>query len=231
MDTENTPVPEVAPQTDENQSEQVASTEEANSPEVASDQEEKLYAGKFKSPEDMEKSYTELQSKFTKTAQEKAEIERFLQNSQQAPEEANYDPNHGLDPESAAAVKALFLQEQSRLAEQAEIRKAREFEEKHADELSDKVLSGTVLRLMQEARQNQTYLDQETALAQAKELLDSRIKPQVKEAQIQAEKVGSNIAQKKAELGRIGETPSNQKMNPEDLSSDEFAKYLNIPRA
>lgn len=228
MDTENTPVDPVAPESNENQSEQAVAAEATNSPEVASDQEEKLYAGKFKSPEDMEKSYQELQSKFTKTAQEKAELER-LALSQQEPEQANEAPY--LDPDSAAAVRQLFREEQARLAEQAEMKKSLEFERKHADELQDKVLSGTVLRIMQEARQNQTYLEQEDALAQAKELLDSRIKPQVREAQIQAEKVGSNIAQKKAELGRIGETPSSQKIDPKELSADEYAKYFNLPRA
>jgi len=40
--------------------------------------EEKLYAGKYKSPEDLEKSYIELQSKFSSTTQQKAELSRIL---------------------------------------------------------------------------------------------------------------------------------------------------------
>lgn len=40
--------------------------------------ESKLYAGKYKSVEDLEKSYTELQSKFTSTASEKAELSKIL---------------------------------------------------------------------------------------------------------------------------------------------------------
>lgn len=40
--------------------------------------EEKLYAGKYKSAEEMEKAYTELQSKATRDSQEKAELTRIL---------------------------------------------------------------------------------------------------------------------------------------------------------
>jgi len=40
--------------------------------------EERLYAGKYKTADDMEKAYTELQSKATKDSQEKAELSRIL---------------------------------------------------------------------------------------------------------------------------------------------------------
>jgi hypothetical protein len=39
---------------------------------------EKLYAGKFKSTEELEKSYQELQSAFTRKSQEKAELEKKI---------------------------------------------------------------------------------------------------------------------------------------------------------
>lgn len=39
---------------------------------------EKLYAGKYKTPEDLEKSYKELESKFGQTTNEKAELTRIL---------------------------------------------------------------------------------------------------------------------------------------------------------
>jgi hypothetical protein len=32
-------------------------------------------------------------------------------------------------------------------------------------------------------------------------------------------------------MGAVGDTPSNQKVNPDDLTADEYAKYLNLPRA
>lgn len=50
--------------------------------------EEKLYAGKYKTVEDLEKSYQELQSKFGKETSEKAELTRILN-------EAFADPSPG----------------------------------------------------------------------------------------------------------------------------------------
>lgn len=54
--------------------------QEVKAPEVKAEDtaEEKLYAGKYKSVEEMEKAYTELNTKFTTTAQEKAELNRIL---------------------------------------------------------------------------------------------------------------------------------------------------------
>lgn len=49
---------------------------------------EKLYAGKYKSAEEMEKAYTELQSKYTNTSQEKAELSRILTEAFSTPEPA-----------------------------------------------------------------------------------------------------------------------------------------------
>ena len=39
---------------------------------------DKLFAGKYKTPEDLEKAYAELNSKFTSTSQEKAELSKLL---------------------------------------------------------------------------------------------------------------------------------------------------------
>lgn len=55
-----------------------ANTEEAQSVNTTDKVEEKLYAGTFKSPEDMEKAYQELRSKATKDSMEKAELSRIL---------------------------------------------------------------------------------------------------------------------------------------------------------
>lgn len=50
--------------------------------------EEKLYAGKYKSPEDMEKAYKELESKFGRETSEKAELTRILNEAFATPEPA-----------------------------------------------------------------------------------------------------------------------------------------------
>lgn len=48
--------------------------------------EEKLYAGKYKSPEDMEKAYKELESKFGQTTSEKAQLTQLLNEAFTTPE-------------------------------------------------------------------------------------------------------------------------------------------------
>ncbi len=48
--------------------------------------EEKLLAGKYKTVDDLEKSYTELQSRFSKETSEKAELARILNDAFVAPE-------------------------------------------------------------------------------------------------------------------------------------------------
>lgn len=54
--------------------------QEPASPEVSATDtvEDKLFAGKYKSAEDLEKAYNELNSKFTSTSQEKAELSKIL---------------------------------------------------------------------------------------------------------------------------------------------------------
>jgi hypothetical protein len=54
---------------------QEAANAEVNADDTAQD---KLFAGKYKTVEDMEKAYQELNSTFTKTSQEKAELSRIL---------------------------------------------------------------------------------------------------------------------------------------------------------
>lgn len=76
--------------------------------------EEKLYAGKYKSVEDMEKAYQELNSKFTNTAQEKAELSRILNEAFVTPEptaqatatEAGYDDEPSPVNQEIEALKA-----------------------------------------------------------------------------------------------------------------------------
>lgn len=64
-----------APEATQGTEAQGASTTEVNAEDTA---ETKLYAGKYKTVEDMEKAYQELNSKFTNTTQEKAELSRIL---------------------------------------------------------------------------------------------------------------------------------------------------------
>lgn len=219
MDTENTPVDEVDPQETETQSEQVTTTDEVEQspPETAEDKDEEMIPVS---------RYKELQSKFTRTAQENAELRKFYEQNQEA--ETAYPD---LDPEAAKAVLKLVREEQRKAATKAEVEKAKRFAEKHAEELQDPVLSGTVMRLISEAQASGNYLDQEDALSQAKQLLDARIKPQAEKAKKEGLVQGTDLAQKRAELGKVGDTPTSQKLDPNELTADEYAKYFNLPRA
>lgn len=68
-----------------------APAKEVEAPEVKVEDtaEEKLYAGKYKTAEDMEKAYQELNSKFTNTSQEKAELAKILNEAFSSPEPAS----------------------------------------------------------------------------------------------------------------------------------------------
>ncbi len=215
-DEKETPVEQVAPVNNEAQPEQVATTEEvATPPEAVSDKgEEKLYAGKFKSVEDLEKSYGELQSSFTK------ERQAMAQPREQVPEQATapYDNAPQLDPESAQAVDRI-------VDDRIERKKATDFAHKHKDELKDPILAGTVQRLLVNANQKGEYIDQEEAFTQAKKMLDERVKPQMKEAQSKGVEQGEDIAKKKGQLGAVGETGARPEVNPDDLDANEFAKH------
>lgn len=65
-----------APEATQGNEEQESSQTETNQAEDTA--EEKLYAGKYKTVEDMEKAYKELQSKATKDAMQKADMEKAI---------------------------------------------------------------------------------------------------------------------------------------------------------
>lgn len=74
--------------------------------------EEKLYAGKYKSPEDMEKAYKELESKFGQTNSEKAELskilnEAFAEPQQQAQPQEQISDDYEEDNPLQREVEAL----------------------------------------------------------------------------------------------------------------------------
>ena len=227
-DTEkNVEVPEVAPQGEDTQSEQVAATDDAaDAPSIPEEKEEKIL-GKFNSQEDLEKSYQESESKLTQTLQEKAELERALQQAMSTPEtgypqteSVNTPPQ--LDPE---VVPALDQYTVKKYAELRSAEKAVEFVNKHQDELKDPVLDGTVRRLIAEKRMNGQDFDQEDILAEAYKLLEARTKPQIKDAKTEGVAEGKEIAHKKEQAGAVGETGAREKVDESKLSSKEYAEY------
>ena len=127
-----------------------------------------------------------------------------------------------LDDDSTQAVRALINKEW-------ENKKAEEFVRKHMDDLKDPVLTGTIQRVIAEANAKNEYIDQEDALAQAKKLLDERIKPQVQKAQTEGVEEGQEVARKKQQAGAIGDNSQGKtKVEPDKLSAKEFAEYYGL---
>lgn len=87
-----------APEATQGTGAEEAPTTEVNAEDTAG---EKLFAGKYKSAEDMEKAYTELQSKFSRETSEKAELSRTLNELFATPE-----PSTGTDTEETGIEEA-----------------------------------------------------------------------------------------------------------------------------
>lgn len=111
VDTAETQASEASVQVNDNapeatQTEATAQEAEATEVKATDTAEESLYAGKYKSVEDMEKAYKELQSKATRDAQEKAELTKILNDAFLTPEAdapatvADTEETYGEEPSS-----------------------------------------------------------------------------------------------------------------------------------
>lgn len=98
-DTADTQASEAGVQTN---NEAPDAAQEVKEPEAKAEDtvEEKLYAGKYKSAEDMEKAYKELESKFGKETSEKAELTRILNEAFAVPDTSVADTNSDDDVET-----------------------------------------------------------------------------------------------------------------------------------
>jgi hypothetical protein len=220
MDTENTPIEEVAPQADVAQSDEVAPTETvATPPETAQDTGEKLYAGKYKSPEDMEKAYVEAQSKMTQLAQEKARLE-----AAQVTQEFVQPVTSEFDEETTNYVKSIYAQERER-------ERVTEFVTKNQEKLADPVVRGAVKEIIAEHRARGEYIDQNDALRLAESQIETRLSKKITEAKASGEREGLEIATKKEQLAGIGTTAGKSEVDPSSLSAKEFADYFQLKKS
>jgi len=132
-----------------------------------------------------------------------------------------------LEPDSDLAVRAAAREEFNR--EYSRI-KAAEFEQRNADDLKDPLLASLTANLLFEERQKgNPYPDPDRALQNAKKMLEERLKPQIKKAELEGFKKGEDLTQKKGELGPVGEQGPRPKINLENLPAEEYAKKLNLP--
>lgn len=220
MNAENTPEePVVAPQDAGTQSEQAAAAESAATPPQAAEAtEERLYAGKYKSPEDMEKAYLESQSKMTQLAQEKARLE-----SMQIERDLAQPTESAFDEDTTNFVKSVYAQERER-------EKVAEFVSKNAEKLADPVIRGAVKEIISEARGNGQYIDQNEALRLAESQIESRLSGKIAAAKASGEKEGMDIANKKEQLAGIGTAAGKTEVDPSKLNAKEYAEFYQLNR-
>lgn len=225
LDDENNVTNEVAPQEDTTQIEQAPDADESEQSPAASEapaDNEDLIGGKFKSPEDLLNAYQELERQNTRLSQGRAAQE---QQPVLPPFPSQQQTPAFFEPESQQALNAWY-------AVQRENERNADFVRRHAEELKDPVLAGTVRRLIDEANSQRRLLDQEDALAQAKDLLDKRLQPQVKEASKDALQEGQELARRKAQAAAIGETSVKSPQKDESqMSSSEWASAMGLQRA
>ena len=136
------------------------------------------------------------------------------------PDMTNEAPT-SLDPDSDRAVVNVFERE-----------KGKDFSRKHAKEFKDDpVLAMYTQKLIQDANTRNEYLDQESALTEAKEKIAERVNPQVKQASKEGIEEGQKLAKEKLENAAVGTTSVAQpQVSDDDLTSEEYAKKHNISR-
>lgn len=166
--------------------------------------------------------------KFKEVLDERNQLRTMVQQPQSyvapAPAESMANTMPQLDPESYQAVKAVIHQE-------LENDKATSFAQRHASELADPVLRGTLRSIIEQENAQNRYIDQEIALQQAQSLLNERSQPQVKEAKTEGFEEGSQLARAKEKAGAVGDTSkAAAPVNPDQLSAAEYAQYYNLPR-
>ena len=213
----------VAPDAETPQSEQVAETDDsANAPVDAPTDKEELLLGKFKSVDDLKKGYQELEQKFTKQRQSEktTQQEDESQQTQQVPLENTV----GFESETQSALDSWYGQRR-------ESERALEFRTKHKDELQDPILKGAVNQLIADANAQGNYKDREEALTEAKEMLNQRLQAGTQTAKKKRLQEGQELALAKQHAGTVGEGRKEEPINDDQLSSAEFAKKYNLPRA
>jgi len=140
--------------------------------------------------------------------------------SQMAPpqSEPTGDKAPELDPESAQAVDL-------RVERKLEERLAKEWEQKHADDLKNRLIASRVRDIIAEGNARREYVDRDNALIQAKKELEEQTMPKVKQAKEESFKEGEELSKQKQVYSAVGENKASPKVDPEKLSAEEYAKY------
>lgn len=216
MDDENKTAEQLAAEINSPQIEPDTATETAVESPVAPTTSDDLILGKFKSQDDLVHAYTELERSFTASRQAIAPTQPTVE----TPTASTFDA------ETEAGISSIV---EDRIARRLEKERAQDFAWKHRDDLSDPLLRGAVLIEIQDANSRGEYMDQETALARAKQALETRLAPKVEQASQESFEEGKSLARKKEQAGAVGATSGKAiEVNPDDLNAEEYASYYGL---
>jgi len=195
-----------------------APAQEAEAPEVKAEDtaEEKLLAGKYKTPEDLEKAYKELESKYGSTNSEKAELTRILneafappaqQEQTQQQDTANDDfeePISGTNPEVEAMKRDLALTKF--------IINHQNMDGESGEAMKEVLLTDPIVRQINghEAKLEYAYLRSQN-MSQTKAIK-------------QAKEEGAKLAQTKAAEKSVAQVESAKKAEPVDEGKELLSK-------
>ena len=164
--------------------------------------------------------------RFSKVNQEKKDLEDILRKvvgqGQPAPSQPTDIPQ--LDPESELAVKHTIRTEW-------ESQKFSDFKRRNAKDLADPLLAAATTHVVKEHNSKGDYIEWDEALTQAKELLEARLTPQVKQASENGVQEGQELARKKLENAAVGTTSvASPKVDDAELTAEQLKEKYNIRR-
>lgn len=162
--------------------------------------------------------FKEVNDELKELKQQQTATQTVAQTADYAPAVATDNP---FDEATTQGVMSLADQRAEAIYENKE---AEKWVKLHADDLKDRAVDSLTRDLIRQG------LDRDTALAEAKKELDGRTSITRKEALTEGVKEGQELANKKEQMGAVGSSGT-IKIDPKDLSSAEYAKALNIPRA
>lgn len=128
-----------------------------------------------------------------------------------------------LDEQSALAVDHLVNR---RLEERIEA----DFQRTHKEDLSDKIVKAAYDAVIREKMQaNVPYIDRSEALKEAKNLIDARLKREQSQAKNEGVEEGQKLAQQKQQMTAVGESGKTPVKADDQLTAAEYRKKYGIP--
>jgi hypothetical protein len=164
--------------------------------------------------------FAEVNQELKELREKSAYLEAMTQQAQAQPPIDVPD----LDEASAMAVEKIVNQ-------RLENRISADFERKHKEDLSDRLVKTAFNAVIQEQMEKRVpYIDREDSLRQAKELIDSRLKKETIQAKESGVEEGQKLAEQKQQSVAVGTSGKNPEVDQGQLSAADYAAQMNIPR-